>query len=51
MTQEARVNDTLGKIEAETRHEFIIDLFPEKSGIGFFVFHSWRSKEELAVQS
>jgi len=38
MAEETGVNDTLGKIEAETRHEFIVDLFPEESGIGFVVF-------------
>jgi hypothetical protein len=53
MAEEAGVDDALGKIEAEAGHEFLIDLLPEESGIGFslVVFHGWVSYEELAVRS
>jgi len=52
IAEETGVDHALGKIEAETGHEFIIDLLPDESGIGFIVFHSWRSRsQQLTVQS
>ena len=53
VAQQMGVDHTVAKIEAEARHENIVDLFPEESGVGFslIVFHDCRSKEELAVES
>jgi hypothetical protein len=52
MAEEMGVHHTLGKIEAEARHEFIIELFPEETGIGFsvVVFHGWHPEGELAAR-
>lgn len=51
MPQEMGVDHSLGKIEAQARHEIILELFPDECGIGFIVFHGLGSKEELTVHS
>jgi hypothetical protein len=51
MPQEMGVDHALGKIEAQTGHENVFELFPDEFRIGFFVFHGLGSKEELTVHS
>jgi hypothetical protein len=45
MPHEMGVDHALGKIEAQARHEIILELFPEKLRIGFMVFHRWDPKK------
>ena len=51
MPHKMRVDHSLAKIEAQARHEIILELFPDECGIGFIVFHGLGSKEELTVHS
>src|SRR5208282_3659914 len=47
MPQEISVDDALGKIEAQARHEIIFELFPDELSIDFFVFHGWGSRRRF----
>jgi len=47
MAQEMGVDDALGKVEAEARHENIVELFPEECGVEFIGFHGFGIQEEL----
>jgi len=49
MPQKMGVDHALAKIEAQARHEIILELFPDEGSIGFNVFHGLGSKGELTV--
>jgi hypothetical protein len=51
MPQKMGIDHALAKIQAQARHEIILELFPDECSIGFFVFHGLGSKEELIVHS